>query len=253
MEETNAEEESKSLRSWASSVKRTRARLRHWSRSCVTCRCGEREELLNWRELNQTKVQANPSLTIKLANTNPNSHPKFQIKIPLPSGCTAAAQRGNQAPSSEFPLVQRKVSQCVCCQFSGGGGVNGDDASLRRRRRLSSAALGSPSSSAAAPSSVVCLSVSKETAPSSAAWGSSAGEDKRRSLARWRSAMRPWLTCFVYSQLGASSWRWTSVLLPTTGEEWMWLVLTSGPPSARGGLNSTADGQWRFQTFNQIV
>lgn len=80
----------------------------HWSSSCVTCRCGEREELLYWRELNQTKVQANPSLTIKLANTNPNSHPKFQIKIPLPSGCTVAAQRGNQAISSEFLLVQRK-------------------------------------------------------------------------------------------------------------------------------------------------
>lgn len=103
----------KAREAWHRPSGRTPARFSHWSRSCVTCRCGEREELLYWRELNQTKVQANPSLTVKLANTNPNSHPKFQIKIPLRSGCTVAAQRANQETSSEFPLVQRKVSQCV--------------------------------------------------------------------------------------------------------------------------------------------
>lgn len=52
MEATNAEEESRSLRSWSSSLDLNWASLPHWSRSCVTCRCGEREELLYRRELN---------------------------------------------------------------------------------------------------------------------------------------------------------------------------------------------------------
>lgn len=79
--------------------------------------------------LNQTKVQANPSLTIKLANTNPNSHPKFQIKIPLPSGCTVAAQR--QPAQNSHWSREKWVSVCGSVLWR---------RSERRRRQLAKAA-----------------------------------------------------------------------------------------------------------------
>lgn len=117
--------------------------------------------------IKQTKAQANPSLTTKLANTNPNSHTHQSSKSNFLFHLMTLLQH-REATSNKLTIpVGPEKSESEYVDQLPGGGVDDDDASLRRRRRLSSAALGSPSS-AAAPSSTVWNSVSEEAgAPSS--------------------------------------------------------------------------------------